>query len=272
MRTSHRVKSGSAALAVECAGNGPPVIFLHANVADSRMWRAQMDSIGTDNMAIAYDRRGFGKTITGPGDFSAVSDLMAVIDVVSDGSPAILVGCSRGGRVAIDAALQYPERFRALALIAPSIIGAPGAINSPEIQDLMRHVTEVEETGDLDLLNAAEARIWLDGPLGAEGRVEGDARRLFLDMNGIALRLESDTEAEIDTASAYHRLSDISMPTLVISGDLDFPFIQDRSRHIAQTVRNGSHHEVPGTAHLPSLERPAEITELLAGFISANRT
>ena len=59
MRTSHRVRSGSASLAVESVGNGPPVIFLHANVADSRMWHAQMDSIGTDNMAIAYDRRGF---------------------------------------------------------------------------------------------------------------------------------------------------------------------------------------------------------------------
>lgn len=272
MKTCHLVQSGSASIAVESIGNGPPIVFLHANVADSRMWRAQMESIATDNTAIAYDRRGFGKTVTGPEDFSAVSDLMAVIDAISDGSPAILVGCSRGGRIAIDAVLQYPDRFRALALIAPSVSGAPGAINSPEIEDLMHHASEIEEIGDLDQLNAIKARIWLDGPLGAEGRVEGDARRLFLDMNAIALRLAADTKAEIETASAYHRLSEIAMPTLVISGDLDLPFIQQRSRHIAETVRNGSHHKVSGTAHLPSLERPTEITKLLTGFISANRT
>ena len=272
MRSSHLVQSGSASLAVESIGTGHPVIFLHANVADSRMWHAQMESIGTGNMAIAYDRRGFGKTVTGPEGFSAVSDLMAVIDAISDGTPATLVGCSRGGRVAIDAALHYPDRFRALVLIAPSVSGSPAAINPPEIEDLMQHASEIDETGDLDQVNAVKARIWLDGPLGAEGRVEGDARRLFLDMNGIALRLAADTKAEIETAPAYHRLSEIAMPTLAISGDLDFPFIQDRSRHIAETVRNGSHHEVSGTAHLPSLERPAEITELLTGFISVNRT
>lgn len=272
MCKSHIVQSGSASLAVESIGAGHPVIFLHANVADSRMWYAQMDSISAGNMAIAYDRRGFGKTVTGPEGFSAVSDLMAVIDAISDGSPTILVGCSRGGRIAIDAALRYPERFRALVLIAPSVSGSPAAINSPEIEALMRHASEIEETGDLDQLNAIKARIWLDGPLGAEGRVQGDARRLFLDMNGIALRLAADTKAEIETAPAYHRLSEIAMPALVISGDLDFPFIQERSRHIAKTVRNGSHHEVSGTAHLPSLERPAEITELLTGFISASRT
>lgn len=272
MTTNLFVQSGSASLAVESVGSGTPVVFLHANVADSRMWRAQMEVIGSDNMAIAYDRRGFGKTVTGPERFYAGSDLMAVIDATSDGSPAILVGCSRGGLIAIDAALHYPERFRALVLIAPSVSGAPTASNPPEIQDLMRQAAEVEESGDLDQLNALKARMWLDGPLAAEGRVKGNARQLFLDMNGIALRLKADTPAEIDTAPAYNLLGDISMPTLVLSGDLDFPFIQERSRHIAKTVRSGTHHEMHGAAHLPSLERPEEITERLAGFIFANRT
>ncbi|MEP3114413.1 hypothetical protein [Nisaea sp.] len=136
----------------------------------------------------------------------------------------------------------------------------------------MRHAAEVEESGDLDQLNAVKARMWLDGPLGAEGRVKGDARRLFLDMNGTALRLKADMEAEIETAPAYHLLGNISMPTLVISGDLDFPFIQERSRHIAKTVHKGTHHEMHVAAHLPSLEQPEEITERLADFISSTRT
>ncbi|MEP3114414.1 alpha/beta fold hydrolase [Nisaea sp.] len=87
MKTSHLVQSGSASIAAESIGDGPPIVFLHANVADSRMWRAQMESIGTDHLAIAYDRRGFGKTVTGHERFSAVSDLMTVIDAISDGSP-----------------------------------------------------------------------------------------------------------------------------------------------------------------------------------------
>jgi hypothetical protein len=44
------------------------------------MWRAQLDGIGTSNKAIAYDQRGFGETCADAEDFSAVADLMAVID------------------------------------------------------------------------------------------------------------------------------------------------------------------------------------------------
>jgi pimeloyl-ACP methyl ester carboxylesterase len=53
----HRIASDRAVLSVEVVGNGDPVVFLHARVADSRMWRAQLDAIGA-NKAIAYDRRG----------------------------------------------------------------------------------------------------------------------------------------------------------------------------------------------------------------------
>ena len=67
MISNHRIASGRAALAAEVVGRGDPVVFLHANVADSRMWRAQLDSVGATNKAIAYDRRGFGETRCGKG-------------------------------------------------------------------------------------------------------------------------------------------------------------------------------------------------------------
>src|SRR5205814_1594946 len=82
-------------------GVGDPVVFLHAAVCDSRMWRAQLDAVGASNKAIAYDRRGFGETHAAKEDFSSVADLLAVIDAVGNGAPAILVGCSQGGRVAL---------------------------------------------------------------------------------------------------------------------------------------------------------------------------
>lgn len=48
------------------------------------MWHAQLDGIGADNRAIAYDRRGFGETRAEKESFSAVADLMAVIDATAD--------------------------------------------------------------------------------------------------------------------------------------------------------------------------------------------
>jgi hypothetical protein len=43
-------------LAAEVVGSSDPVVFLYANVCDSRMWRAQLNAVGANNKAIAYDR------------------------------------------------------------------------------------------------------------------------------------------------------------------------------------------------------------------------
>lgn len=267
MNSDHQVASGRAVLATEVVGRGNPVVFLHANVCDRRMWRAQLEGVGATNKAIAYDRRGFGGTRAEKEDFSAVADLMAVIDATADGAPAVLVGCSGGGKVALDAALRHPSSVRALVLIAPTVGGAPEAAHPPEIEDLLARQREAEEIGDLDRVNAIKARLWLDGPLAPEGRVTGETRRLFLDMNAIALR-SPPTGASLDAAPAYPRLGEIRVPSLVIWGDLDFPHIQERCRQVASVVPNGSGHRLTGVAHLPSLERPAEVTGLLTDFIA----
>ena len=267
MSANHQIASGRATLAAEVVGNGDPVVFLHAGVCDSRMWRAQLDGVGAGNRAIAYDRRGCGETQAEKEDFSAVADLMAVIDAMANGTPAILIGCSEGGRIALDAALRHPSSVRALVLIAPSVTGAPEAIYPPEAKSLMAQLKEAQEAGDLDQVIAIKARLWLDGPMEPEGRVMGQARRLFFDMNAIALR-SPPVGLNLDVAPAFHRLGEISAPTLVIQGDFDFPHIQKRSRHIATTVLSGSCHELTGAAHLPNLERPAEVTDLLVEFIN----
>lgn len=266
MSPHHRIASGRAVLAAEVAGDGEPVVFLHASVGDRRMWRGQLDAAGSHYRAIAYDRRGFGETRTEREDASAVADLMAVIDGVADGKPVILVGCSQGGRIALDAALRHPARVRGLVLIATSVSGAPEPAYPPEIQPVLAQQKQAEDAGDLDRLNAIKARLWLDGPLAPAGRVTGRARELFQDMNAIALR-SPPVGSNLDTAPAFHRLGEIKMPCLVLWGDLDFPHIQARCRHIAAAIPNAAGHEIPRAAHLPSLERPDDVTPLVRDFV-----
>ena len=74
MSSNRQITSGQARLAAKVVGDGDPVVFLHAAVCDSRMWRAQLDAVGASNKAIAYDRRGFGETRAEKEDFSAVAD------------------------------------------------------------------------------------------------------------------------------------------------------------------------------------------------------
>lgn len=254
-------------LAAEVVGSGDPVVFLHAAICDRRMWHGQMRSPGPGHAAIAYDRRGFGETRCEAGPFSDVEDLAAVLDAAASNRPAILVACSAGGRIAIDAALRHPSRIRGLILVSPSVSGAPEPSHLPDIARLMATLKEAQEAGDLDRVNTAKARLFLDGPLAPEGRVTGEARQLFLEMNGAVLRTPP-AGSGLDVAPAYPRLGEIAAPVLVICGDLEFPHIQDRCRHIAATVQDGTFHGLAGTAHLPSLDQPVEVSGLVAGFVA----
>ncbi len=232
------VASGRAILATQAVGEGQPVVFLHSNAGDRREWHGPMARVGAAHRGVAYDRRGFGETRAEREDHSAVADLMAVLDTVTDGSPAVLVGCSMGGKIALDAALRHPARVRGLVLIAPSVEGAPPPDHPPGIAETVVWAGEAEASGDPDRAAAAKARLWLDGPLAPEGWVGGAARRLFLDMIGIVLRAPP-VGANLNRAPAYERLGEIAVPTLVIQGDLDFPHIRARSRHVAATVAGG---------------------------------
>ncbi len=271
MSSSHTIASGRAMLAVETRGSGDPVVFLHANVGDRRMWRAQMDAVGAGNMAITYDRRGFGDTRAEPEDYSAIGDLMAVLAATAQGKPAILVGCSQGGRIAIDTALRHPSAVRGLVLISPTVTGAPEPVLSPDIKSLLAEQKAAEAAGDIERVIAIKAQLWLDGPLQPAGRVTGAARQLFLAMNATALR-SSPLGMDMDAPpGAFQHLGEIAVPTLVICGDMDFPHIQERCRAAASLMPNASHHGLPDAAHVPSLDRPAEITALLAAFIGRCR-
>ncbi len=266
MHIVRQVTAGRAMLATEFIGSGYPVVFLHAAICDRRMWRAQIDGLGATHQTIAFDRRGFGETRCVAEDYSAVEDLMAVLDTVAPHKPATVIGCSQGGRIAIDAALIHPSRVRALVLISATVFCAPDPIYPPELEDAMVRLKEAEQKRDLEYLNAMKARFFLDGALAFEGRVQGPARERFLEMNGIALRAPP-SGTNRDAIPAYQRLHEITVPTLVIQGDLDFPHIQQRSRYIAATIPNATYHALHGAAHLPSLEQPAQVTKLIAEFV-----
>jgi pimeloyl-ACP methyl ester carboxylesterase len=69
-----------------------------------------------------------------------------------------------------------------------------------------------------------------------------------------------DGSSELDAAG---RVPEIAVPTIVACGDLDLPMKVRRSAELADTLRHGTYRSLPGRAHLPYLEAPDEIAELL---------
>lgn len=268
MTNPFEIEFDGALIRGEAAGFGIPVVFLHAGVADRRMWAEQMRELAAAGYhVVSYDRRGHGETETGDVEFSHLIDLEAVLDRLSIHA-AILVGSSRGGALAIDFALEHPERTIGLVLAGTAISGAEGAEIPEEASELEDALVYAEERGNLDTVNRIEAHLWLDGPLSEYGRVQGPVRELFLDMNGITLDHPPLThEDEPDTAVDF--LNRITAPTLLVVGDLDFPDIVARHEDLSEELENAFAVVLEDTAHLPSLERPDLFNPLLLEFLEA---
>jgi len=251
--------------------DGPRVVLLHAGVADRRVWRdvaPALHGLGAD--VLAYDRRGFGETPAGDGSFRHVDDLLGLLD-----RPAWLVGNSMGGALALDAALLAPDRVAGLVLIATAVSGAPeGSLESldPDTARLIRAIMAADEAGDLEAVNRHEMHLWLDGPSSPEGRVGGEVRELALAMNDVALRSGAPEDAGASDVPAWSRLEEIRAPATIAWGELDEPDAAVVGRELERRLHGARPAVVlPGVAHLPSLERPELVVELVADAIGLSR-
>jgi pimeloyl-ACP methyl ester carboxylesterase len=266
------VRGGRAELCVEDSGTaGPALVCLHAGVADRRMWAPQIDAFASSHRVIAYDRRGFGETRYEAEPFSHVNDLLAVLDD-SKIDAAVLMGCSQGGRIALDTTLAHPSRVRALVLVASAVTGAPESTepDPAHVQAVVDAYERADQRGDTAELNQIECRVWLDGPEAPEGRVQGPLRELFLSMNGIALAAEPTGDA-IEAPSAWDRLEEIGVPTLVVWGSLDFPHLRRRLIELARRIPGARSVEMDCVAHLPGLEAPDDFNREVAAFLARLR-
>lgn len=264
------IEIGTTKFALTDEGEGLPLVFLHAGVTDHRMWLSQLELVADlGYRGIAYDRRGFGGTICDPDEsFSHVEDLEALLNTLGLRS-AILVGCSQGGRIAIDFALKHPDRAIALVLVSTAVSGAPDEEDYPdEYQPLVTAYEMAEEMDDHDMLNKVEAHAWLDGPGTRGNRVTGPLRELFLDMNGIALK-HPELTGEEKPSSAWDRINRLSQPAMLISGSLDWSYIIERHDHLEARMENAFAAMIEDTAHLPSYERPDLFNPLLEEFLDA---
>ncbi|MGP8159792.1 MAG: alpha/beta fold hydrolase [Candidatus Dormibacteria bacterium] len=264
------VSVGSGRLMGGCWRSGddrPTVVLLHSGVADRRSWYGVADRLAPTATVVAYDRRGFGETGPPATPFSHLDDLMAVLDAVAD-RPAWLVGSSAGGGLALDATLAQPGRVAGLVLLAPAVGGAPPPSRDPDTARLDRLREAALAAGDLDATNRWDTWLWLDGPGEPEGRVSGPQRDLALAMNAAVLRHHRPELVVASQTDVWARLDEVQVPATVICGDRDVPFLRARCVELARRLPQGRHRVVAGAAHVPHLERPEVVAQLITEALS----
>ena len=259
--------SGAARIAYDAIGEGPDVLLVHAGVNDRRSWRHVVDRLSPRHRCIAYDMRGYGETEHEPQDgWSTVDDALAVLDATGAERPAV-VACSMGGQLAIDLALAHPERVAALVLVGTAVRGAPYPEGEGPSAELDERAWRAAEAGDLDEANRVEAWLWLDGATAPEGRVQGEARELFLDMNARAHRAPPPGE-EAEPPAAWPRLGEIAVPVLMLAGRLDAEEILAVNEQAAALIPGAELRWLEGVAHVPHLEADPATLDAIEGFVS----
>lgn len=246
------------------SGTGPPVVLIHAGVADSRMWAPQT-SPGPAGLAdrftlVAPDLRGFGRSPDAtPEDapWSHAGDVLVLLDELGINT-ASLVGCSFGGQVALEVATLAPDRVDRLALVCSSL----GALEpTPSVRAFGAEEDALLEAGDVAAATDLNVRTFV-GP-----EADDAARELVRTMQQRAFEVQLAAD-EVHPEDVDVDLASIVVPATVMYGAKDLDHFADVARHLHAHLPQSELVELPWAGHLPTLERPAEMSTRLADALT----
>jgi 3-oxoadipate enol-lactonase len=234
------------------------VLLLHAGIADRRMWREQIAALeAAGHRVLAPDLPGFGDAALEPPTVDYVAFAVDVLD-----GPAAVVGCSFGGRVALEVAGSRPDLVSRLVLVAPGL----GSIEWSEgSQTGFAEEEAILEQGDLAGAAAQQARMWLAPNASAEVRELTEA--MIVRSYDQQLPVEGEVRAVWPEPSAETRLGELDVPALLVVGDADRPELVSLAERLVRELPDARLETIAGAGHLPSLERPHELNRLLLGFL-----
>lgn len=260
-----------ATLAYDVAGppDAPAVLFVHAGVATRAMWDPQFDDLATDHRVIRYDTRGFGESPGEAAAYSETDDLLRVLDAAGV-ERAALVGASRGGRFALDAALAHPDRVAGLVTIGanPSGMSDDGITPSETELALEAAIEEAEAAGDLDALVRIEVQLWDLGPDRDSDEVDAAFLERAIELNAGAAHRDFGGTASPPARPAADHLGEVAVPTLVVIGDHDESYARAAARQLLAGIPDAEELRFPDAAHLPSVEHPERFTAALREWLA----
>jgi 3-oxoadipate enol-lactonase len=231
----------------------PNVVLVHAGGLDGRMWHPLTERLDKRFRMHVPDLRGHGSTPLPPGEYSHVEDLVRMLDGLKI-DRAIFVGASFGGWVSLQLATAAPERLRALALLAGTL--ADSEEWSAGLEAFGAQEEALLEAGDIEGAVALGVRTWVREPAIAD---------LVAEMSRGAFELQHGVEATAREDPVD--LGALAVPTLTVSGGLDFPDFARFADRIAAEVPGAERAEVPDAGHLIALERPDAAAALLEPWL-----
>lgn len=256
----------------ERRGDGPPLIFVHGAILDHGQWEPQVDALSNGYTTIAYDVRGHGRT--GGSAEAAYSiglfagDLDALIAALELERP-VVCGLSTGGCIAQVYAATRPDRISGLVLADTF---TPDLFNRREwFQRSAMPKATIPPVRFVGYERVEKAMAWLQERFQGE-EVSGDYEKIE-QLRAEGPKMDTEEFAKVIRAvAAFHETevghSVITVPTLVLYGEHEPPFIRRHAPKLGSVIPNASVLEVPDAGRASNLDNPEFFTDAVRTFLA----
>ncbi|MDA0275128.1 MAG: alpha/beta hydrolase [Proteobacteria bacterium] len=255
----------------EVHGKGPVVAFAHGLGGNHMSWWQQVPMLARHFTCIAFAHRGFAPSHdpTGmPDPARYADDLEALLGHLAV-EEVRLVGQSMGGWTALDFALRYPDRVKALVMSATIGTADPARLPGTKAQERSRWE---------DWARGEQARLREAGLYPATGermaREQPQLHHLYQQIG----RLAADFDREAMRKRLWERravqseaLAALTFPVLCLAGLEDVVINPALVKALAGALPVGCFEPFPETGHSPYFERAARFNTLLLEFLSASK-
>lgn len=239
----------------------PPVLLLHGLGSAGADWALQLEALAEAGYRVlAPDLRGFGRSSAPPEvTVEAMAEDMALFLRKLDALPAHVVGISMGGAVALQLALEHPEAVRKLVLVNTFARLRP------------RNLGEA-----LYFL----ARMLIATMISPQKQAAMVAKRIFPRPEHEPLRQKLYSRIRHTNPCAYkaamaslrrfnvmHRLGELKMPTLVITGSADTSISPQSQKEMAGRIPGARQVVIEGAGHAVIADSPEAFNRALLDFL-----
>lgn len=250
-------------IAVEYAGAGPLVVFLHGIGGNRGNWSDQLQALSPNFTACAWDARGYGDSdgYAGPLDFADFShDLVRVLDFFG-AVKAHLVGLSLGGRIARDFYFRARDRVATLTLCNTT----PGfnALTPEQVEAFVQSRAAPLRAGKTLRELAPELAHKLIG----KSAVRGAYERLVTSMANLRPDAYIKTVEASVAQDRHANLESIDVPTHVITSDEDTLYAPSVAEAMAARIPGAVLTVINRAGHLSNLEQPAAFNAAVSTFL-----
>lgn len=251
----------------EIAGEGPPVVLIHAGFLDSRMWNDQFQLFAKSAKVIRYDARGYGRSSRPNEEYSDAEDLLALLKHLKIDRANIL-GISNGGRIAFDFVSVHPAMVNSLILVSPGIHGyKAGPVEEKEWAEEDRILTRPQELAISE--NRIDDAVKMDLDFWAsaqEGKSKSRIREIAVANSHIhknpPYKLQKSPEPP-----AFTGLNQIRIPTILITGDRDGKLEQTMTKKLHELIPGSKLSLIKGADHIANMSRPEEFNAIVSSFL-----